>query len=166
MSTIFRRLMTGAAWAVFLLLVPGCVAVSGGSGGPRIAELNMFGLPAAIDMDGRRGADGIGIRVFASPPDSAKGVEIRSGRLDILMFDGPAKGVDIRADTPLKVWSFEPRALAGLSGTSALGIGYEFALRWGTQRPRSRVITVFAVYHPPSGAEILSAPVSVSVGPG
>ena len=139
---------------------------SGGSGGGRggIEEIHLFGYPNAMNLDSRPGPDGFGIRFYLTQNGKARGVEMRQGRIDVLMFDGAVPEAEIPASQPLKVWSFTPQQLAPVAGTSALGMGYLLTLNWGTTRPRMTGITVVVRYHPPSGPDLYSAPNAIVVG--
>ena len=69
-----------------LLLLASCATIPSSSD---ISQVHLFGLPVAVNMDQRPGPDGISVRVFASAPDKARGLPVRSGTLEILAFDGP-----------------------------------------------------------------------------
>jgi hypothetical protein len=157
--------------AVLALAAAGCSSTggagrSGGSGGGRggIEEIHLFGYPNAMNLDSRPGPDGFGIRFYLTQNGKARGVEMRQGRIDVLMFDGAVPEAEIPASQPLKVWSFTPQQLAPVAGTSALGMGYLLTLNWGTTRPRMTGITVVVRYHPPSGPDLYSAPNAIVVG--
>lgn len=157
------------------LLLSALLAAAAGCAGPRssgssgggaaIDEIHLFGVPAALNLDGKPGPDGIGVRVFVTSAGLAKGVEMRRGRLDVLLFDGTVTAGRFRDTPPLKTWSFDPAQLAPLARSSALGVGYELALNWSPAHPRFRVVTVLARYHPPTGGDLYSAASTISVGP-
>ena len=117
-----------------------------------------------MNLDSRPGPDGFGIRFYLTQDGKARGVEMRQGRIDVLMFDGAVPEAEIPSSQPLKVWSFTPQQLAPVAGTSALGMGYLLTLNWGTTRPRMTGITVVVRYHPPSGPDLYSAPNAIVVG--
>lgn len=150
----------------------GCSVMRVGDDGSRngvsrrggIEEIHLFGNPNAMNLDSRPGPDGFGIRFYLTQNGKARGVEMRQGRLDVLMFDGAVPEAEIPASQPLKVWSFTPQQLAPVAGTSALGMGYLLTLNWGTTRPRMTGITVVVRYHPPSGPDLYSAPNAIVVG--
>jgi hypothetical protein len=138
----------------------GC-ATSGG--GDPIAEVHLFGVPVALNLDGVPGPDGIGVRIYASAPGVARGVEIQRGALEVLMFEGAVGELESRTRQPHKLWSFAGPALKAFEAETALGVGYQLALRWDKNPPRTRFVTVVARYRGAGGAELWSAPNTVSV---
>ena len=123
-----------------------------------IAELHLFGNPLALNLDGLPGPDGIGVRIYASTAAKAQGIPIRDGQMDILMFDGGGGSGE-----PRKTWSFEPASLKNYATKGSLGVGYEFALPWGTNRPVESRVTVVARLRLPRGRTITSDTSSISV---
>jgi hypothetical protein len=159
-----RRLPAWVA-GVFLAILTGC-ATSGGGGvsGGGIDGLHLFAVPVAVDLDQLPGPDGVALRVYASSGDRAKGVPIRKGILEILMYDGAIAEVapGSQPQQPLRTWSFKADQLKpGSSGT--LGQGYRFALRWETNAPTTGRVTVIARYTPPKGRPLYSPPSGISV---
>ncbi|MFZ9854893.1 MAG: hypothetical protein ACO3I0_07225 [Limisphaerales bacterium] len=149
------------AWvAAGLLLVTGCAGLSTGG---RLTELHLFGVPVALNLGSKTGPDGIGLRLYASTADVAKGIPIREGVLEILMFDGSVGEAYARSEKPLKSWSFTSSQLGALAGTSSLGVGYQFPLRWGTEAPRQPVVTVIARHVAPNKTVTWSTATTISV---
>lgn len=140
-----------------LLWTGGC-ATSGGrvASGGTIESLHLFGLPIALELDGRPGPDGIGIRLFASAGTQARGVSIQQGTLEILLFEGTVPEGEIRSTPPRKVWALTPANLRPYESETSLGVGYQLALRWENLRPRQNSATVVARYRTPGGKEIYS----------
>jgi len=144
------------------LVAAGCATGNGGrSEAP--AELHLFGLPVALNLDGKPGPDGIGVRVYASAAGLAKGVPITRGTLEVLMFDGVVGETELRTRSPRHQWSLPAAALKPFASLTSLGTGYQLALRWEQDSPRTPVVTVMARYHSPEGAELQSAANTVSV---
>jgi hypothetical protein len=83
---------------VALAVVSGC-AHGGGRGAGAVSEVHLFGVPVALNLDGMPGPDGIGVRIYASGSTVARGVEIRQGVLEVLMFDGSVDGGRVRGAT-------------------------------------------------------------------
>lgn len=153
---------TGLLLFAALALVPGCShGVGRGSGA--VSEVHLFGVPVALNLDGRPGPDGIGVRIYASGSTVARGLEIRQGVLEVLMFDGAVDGGSVRGATPRKVWALDAKDLKPLAAETSLGVGYQLALRWEGSRPRSSVVTVAARYRGPDGREQWSAANTISV---
>jgi hypothetical protein len=131
----------------------GAKPASSGKGRDGIDELHLFGIPVALNLDGLQGADGIGVRVYASSAARAQGLPIRRGTLEILMFDGAlGTATDPGALKPRQVWSFPAADLKGYTATTSIGTGYQFALRWGTSRPTRDNVSILARYRPPDGS--------------
>ena len=105
------------------LLVTGCAGIASGG---RLTELHLFGVPVALNLGSKSGPDGIGLRLYASTTDVAKGIPIRDGVLEVLMFDGSVGEAYARSEKPLKIWSFTSSQLGAFAGTSSLGVGYQF----------------------------------------
>jgi hypothetical protein len=100
--------------------------------------------------------------VYASSREPAQGLAIRSGKLDILMFDSGDSKTG-QKETPRHVWSFRPHELKEYEGDTQLGVGYRFALQWGADAPRGRSVTVIARYVPSRGEPIYSSPSTISL---
>jgi hypothetical protein len=147
--------------ATLALALPGCV--SSDSSRSDITEVHLFGLPVAINLDNVPGADAFSIRIYASTAQQPKGVSIRQGTLDIVLFDGTFPPNQPITGKPLRIWSFSPQQLKALANENRLGTGYEFTLPWvGTPPTRNRV-TVFARYRPKSGNPVVSGPSAISL---
>ena len=142
------------------LLVTGCAGIASGG---RLTELHLFGVPVALNLGSKSGPDGIGLRLYASTTDVAKGIPIRDGVLEVLMFDGSVGEAYARSEKPLKIWSFTSSQLGAFAGTSSLGVGYQFPLRWGTEAPRQPVVTVIARHVAPNKAVTWSTATTISV---
>ena len=142
------------------VLTTGCVT---GGGGGTFSEIHLFGVPVALNLDSIPGPDGIGVRIYASAPGVARGVVIRSGVLQVLLFEGALDAGELKATAALKVWSLGAAALKPLAAETSLGVGYQLALRWEQAIPRTAVVTVVARYQRPGGEEFWSTPNTVSV---
>ena len=143
-----------------LLLETGCAGLATGG---RVTELHLFGVPVALNLGSKSGPDGIGLRLYASTADVAKGIPIRDGVLEILMFDGTVGEAYARTEKPLKTWSFTSGQLGAFAGTSSLGVGYQFPLRWGTDVPRQPVVTVMARHVAPNKSVTWSTATTISI---
>ncbi len=143
-------------------LLSGC-AGGGRLGGGDVSEVHLFGVPVALNLDGAPGPDGIGVRIYASGPSMARGIEVRQGVLEVLMFDGTVDPAAVRTARPAKVWTLDAAALRPYAAETSLGIGYQLALRWDSSQPSNAVVTVAARYRTPGGRELWSAANTVSV---
>jgi hypothetical protein len=151
--------MRGLICSLFFGAMLGCATMSGG-GGENAQALHLFGMPATVNLDGKAGPDGFGVRIYANRPGDAKGAAIKRGAVEVLMFDGVVTAEEIAAKEPLQTWKFTPRQLEDLSEKSALGEGYRLTLRW-TQAPQRGHITVIARYLPTKGEAIYSSPSTI-----
>jgi len=149
------------AVAIAAFLAPGCGTIGGTSHG--IDEVHLFGLPAALNLDNVPGPDAFSVRVFASNSSLAKGVAVRQGALEIVLYDGGYTAGQSMDALPLRTWSFSPQQLKALANENRLGIGYEFTLPWAGTPPKRNRVTVLARYRPPSGNTIVSGPASITL---
>jgi hypothetical protein len=150
------------ALSLSALIPAGCTTGAGGRN-EAPAELHLFGLPVALNLDEKPGPDGIGVRVYASGAGLAMGVPISRGTLEVLMFDGIVGESGLRTMPPRHTWTLPAAALKPFASLTSLGTGYQLALRWEQDSPRTRVVTVMARYHSPEGGELQSAANTVSV---
>jgi hypothetical protein len=166
-------LLAGKSWVLpilgmLLLLTGGCSSPSGHRGRSfenskgGTDEIHLFGVPIALDFDGKRGPDGFAVRVYMSSSGRAKGVPITSGSLEILMFDGLPVLPGGNLGTPKRVWTFTPADLKPYAEKTAIGIGYRFALQWESSVPSGNRITVFARWKRARGNTITSDPSTIS----
>jgi len=129
-----------------------------------ISELHLFGLPSAVDLDGRPGADGITVRIFASTATEPRGVPIRAGTLEVLLFDGPLRPGQPLPSKPLHVWSLTPQQLLPLASESKLGTGYQLTLPWTGTPPVRASVSVIARHTASATARpVFSGPASISM---
>jgi len=142
-----------------LSLLAGC-ATTGGGRADQVQEVHLFGMPAALNMDGRPGADGFAVRVYIIKPGSVKGAQIGSGSIEVLMFDGVVGVNDMTSVPPAQTWRFARRELAPLEEQTSLGFGYRFTLRWNA-KPNQGHITLVARHVPTKGDVVYSAPSTI-----
>lgn len=150
-----------------VLLLGGCSSPGGkplipAATSGELLELNVLTAPVGLDIDGRPGIDGFSVKVFANNASNPKPVPIRSGTLEILMFDGTLFG---RTNLPpaLRTWMFTSEQLRLYEFTARIGTGYEFLLAWGENVPTRRIISVGARYTAPDGHVLTSSLSSVTV---
>jgi hypothetical protein len=125
--------------------------------------LHLFGSPNSLDLDDKPGADGFVVTIYASSHAEARGTRIKSGTIEILMFDGMAHYQDGTPKEPSRTWTFTAKQLESYARNSAIGMGYQFALRWEQAVPRQDRITVIARLLPPQGPAISSSEGTISV---
>lgn len=149
------------ALAALTLALPGCATSD--SSRSDITEVHLFGLPVAINLDNVPGPDAFSVRVYASNTGQSKGVAIRQGTLDLVLFDGAFAPNQPISGAPLRVWSFTAQQLKAVASENRLGTGYEFTLPWAGTPPTRNRVTVFARYRPKSGNPVLSGPSAISL---
>jgi hypothetical protein len=132
-----------------------------GGGGP-IREVNVITSPVGLNLDGVPGVDGFSMKVYANNASNPKTVALRGGSLALEMYDGTFYG-RTNAPQPARTWRYGAEDLPSHQVGSSIGVGYEFVLMWGTNRPTQRIITVLARYSDGQGREIVSPPSSVTV---
>jgi hypothetical protein len=152
------------------LILTGCTSPSARSSVPtppapskdRIAQLNVITVPVALDLDGKPGADGIAVKLYANNARDPKAIRIREGTVEFVMFDGTFHG---RTNPPpiLHSVTFTAPELRLHEFNSRIGWGYDFSLRWGTNLPTQRIMSVGARYTAPNAGPIVSRPSSVTV---
>jgi hypothetical protein len=121
---------------------------TGQASGPAraVERLDMLLTPMALDLDGRPGMDGFGVRIYASNRKSAFGTPILQGNLEILLYDGTVRAEQLADVAPLKTWRYAAGELRPFSQKTSIGTSYRFALNWGEQKPKEERITVVARY--------------------
>jgi hypothetical protein len=156
------RLSLGTCLLLVLLPCGGCKSSPLRSSSGQIVELNLMTVPVALDLDGRPGPDGISVKLYASAKENPKPVRLREGALELLLFDGAFRR---QAAPPpvLRQFKFSADELRANEFTARIGTGYQFFLRWGTNVPTQRIMSVAARYTPPEGQVVLSRPNSITV---
>ena len=164
MSQILRRcrclLLTLPA--LVLALLPGCAAFSGGSSHP-IGEIHLFGLPTALTIPGSALPAGVGVRIYASETGGSRGLPVRKGRLEVLLYDQSAERLIPQTQKPLKVWGFQAADLASFRSVTMMGTCYQLELRWDQDRPKGKVFTVVARYRGSDNSEVYSTPATIAL---
>jgi hypothetical protein len=128
----------------------------------RVEEIHILGLMKG--SRGPKGLEGFRLRLYASDAGVARGVPIKNGRIEILMFDrADATVLNPRNEKPIKVWGFDAAELEQYRSSSVIGDGYQFELNWGETRPTGRAITVVAHYVASRKTEIYSAPAGLAL---
>jgi hypothetical protein len=128
-----------------------------------ITELHVFTVPVALELNGKPGPDGIGVRLYATEGGRARGVLLKSGRLEILMYDGKLDPGAVASREPARSWTFDAGQLRQFEGESSLGVGYQLALDWQPARPKSQAVSVVVKYHPPRGEPLVSSVNAISL---
>lgn len=145
-----------------LLGLAGCTTPSGSGGGlgggSAIQELHLLVLPVPLKSSQPGTPDGFAVRVFATSRSQAKGVPIRAGTLDLLLFAGALADADLRVAKPARVWAFPASGLPANATVSSLGTGYQFALGLQGVPVAQNRLSIVARLTPASGPPVYSAP--------
>ena len=152
-------MLRGVVAMLAAFCLAGC-ATSGGRG-DRVDEVHLFGMPVTLNLDGKPGTDGFAVRIFVTKDGGGKGAVIKTGAIEVLMFDGVAGLAEITSKQPQQLWKFAARELPKFREQTSLGNGYRFALRWDKPPTRNH-ITVVARYAPPQGEPVYSSPSAIT----
>ncbi|MFM7804646.1 MAG: hypothetical protein ACKPGK_09170 [Verrucomicrobiota bacterium] len=122
-------------------------------------------MPVALNLDGAPGPDGVAVKLFAGVANAPKPAPIRSGEIEILLFDGLLGGDASVMPNPARTWTFTARELKGFETQAMVGTGYQLTLRWGDFRPKSDRVTVVARHPIGQGRYLYSTPGVISCVP-
>jgi hypothetical protein len=149
--------------SIACLLLLACVGCRSISSSQSIDQLHLLVTSVALNLDGKPGADGVGVRLYASHRGNAAALPITSGTLDILMFEGNLPFEELPQHKPRHTWSYPAAKLKRQLQETSVGTSYRFAALWGEDQPQSERITLVARYTAPGGQPVYSAPSSVPV---
>lgn len=149
-------------WLVCLLVLffSGCGSLSSRSKAS-IDQLHLLVTSVALNLDGKAGADGVGVRVYASRRGETTAVPITTGQLEILMFEGTVPASDLPNHKAAYTWTYPADKLKPQMQETSIGMSYRFAAIWGENKPSGDRVTFVARYTSPAGQVIYSAPSSV-----
>jgi len=128
--------MSGLAcvlWGLLLGTFIGCAT----STDANVRELHLFGVPVAINLDQNPGPDGFAVRVYASNGRAASGIPIRTGRLELALYDGAKPNGVPESQPPLRVWTYDVAALKAHAGKSSIGWAIDSSPPGATPNPRA-----------------------------
>ncbi len=128
-----------------------------------IHELNVVGLPVAVNLDDQPGADGVVVRLFAANRSLPRALPIRSGSLEVSAYEGTPSSAAL--PVPFQVWTYSPQELARREVSTTLGLGYNLLLSWVPRVLSSDRVTIIVRYQGPDGATVTSAPNSITASP-
>ena len=170
---------TGAlAWSLMLAasLASGCLTggsgATAGSSTPKrsqrasgILELHLLTMPVALNLDGAPGPDGVAVKLFANVGNATKPAPIRSGEIEIVLFDGLLNSNSNPLPKPSHIWTFTAKELKGFETQAMVGTGYQLTLRWGSFKPKSDRVTVIARHPIGDGRYLYSTPGVIACAP-
>jgi len=131
-----------------------------------VAEVDAVELwaapPAAINWDEVPGPDGVQVRLYLYRVEDPEPVLVE-GSVEFRLYAGRVRPDAAPAPEPIKVWRMTPEDLAVRRIRSLVGWGYAARLGWGGEMPKTPAVTVQAIYHPPEGLPVASAPLSIAL---
>jgi hypothetical protein len=171
-SAVSRSSITNLQFAIFnlqflisllaLACLTGCTSITTSSNSS-IDQLHLLVTSVALDLDGKPGPDGVGVRVYASHTGSSEAMPVKTGTLEILMFDGAHVREQLASLQPRHVWTYPADQLKSYLQKTSIGTSYRFAALWGQDNPTSDRVTLIARYTGPDSTQIYSAPSSIPV---
>ncbi|MEX2673280.1 MAG: hypothetical protein WD294_14345 [Phycisphaeraceae bacterium] len=180
-SSMGRLVMSGLVWVAMVVAAVGCEATPGAdSRSPRaqpgaaaagervVYDLKLLTSPTALNLDDEPGPDGFAASIYAVGQDGYRSLPIKTGVLEVMLFDGVIRRRDVATAEPRQTWVFDPAQLASTASRSALGVGYGFTLRWDKGEPFEHgEVTILARYVPDvaEASPVYSAPVSLAIRP-
>jgi len=119
--------------------------------------------PAPVNWDDVPGPDGLRGCVYLFQADRALPVTV-TGSLEFRLYAGRLTIAAAAKAEPIRVWRFGPDVLPRCLSRGLAGWGYRMVLDWGRDAPNATSLTLVAVYVPPQGPPVASAPISVAMG--
>ena len=130
-----------------------------------ILELHLLTMPIALNLDGAPGPDGVAIKLFANIGNAAKPAPIRSGEIEILLFDGLLSDKNLPSLQPAQTWTFTAKELKEFETQAMVGTGYQLTLRWGSFKPKSDRVSIIARHPIGDGRYLYSTPGVIACSP-
>jgi len=155
----------GRSLLVAFLIATGCGTTGKGPAGDgaEVDSLVLRAPPAPLNLDGQPGSDGLVVIIHAFRRGTARPVELSSGTLEVLLYDGiPAEPIP-ETVRPRLTRSLSAAQLPARRANSRYGVGYRALLDWRHDRPTTGHITIVARHVAPSGRVAASAPVSIAL---
>jgi hypothetical protein len=149
-------------YLLLLVFLNACSSMPSHTTSP-IDQLHLLVTSVALDLDGKPGPDGIGVRVYASRPGSSGAVPVKTGTLELLMYDGAHVREQLASLQPRHLWTYPADKLKPYLQKTSIGTSYRFAALWGDDKPTSDRVTLIARYTGPDNRQIYSAPSSIPV---
>jgi hypothetical protein len=103
------------------------------------------------------------VKVYAGNRSHPRPVSIRSGTLELLMYDGILKARSLNTAKPHRTWKYTSEELKEHILKTSIGICYQLAPQWGEAKPLGDKISVLAHYTSPEGLSLYSAASVIAV---
>ena len=109
-------------------------------------------------FDGDQVPDGFWASVFLYRNSESKPVAVTNvkGRLDLILYNGSGRNMDLNLVPPLHVWTFDHVDLQSAEGKMLGQKCFILRLLWGKKRPSHRMITLRAKYTDPNQRMVFS----------
>jgi len=130
-----------------------------------ILELHLLTMPVALNLDGAPGPDGVAVKLFANVGNAAKPAPIRSGEIEVLLFDGLLSDKNVPSLQPAHSWTFTAKELKEFETQAMVGTGYQLTLRWGSFKPKNDRLTIIARHPIGDGRFLYSTPGVIACSP-
>ncbi len=157
-----------AAGIILGILLAGCASTPESKPDAKkpfpIDTLVLISAPAAVNVDGTPGPDGIAVKLFGTSESKSRTLPLENGTLEVLMFDGVINEQTPATAKPLHVWTHKAADLKSLATKTGIGVSYPITLLWGKDRPTQDMITIAARFITADGRAIYSAPSTIPVG--
>ena len=145
--------------------VVGCQLLPGDDDSTRrVDTIRLVTTPTARNFDGKPGADGFLIKVYALSRAAPKAIRISDGALELSLYEGVDPELVTADVPPLKTWRYEARELEAFPARSYVGISYTLILRWDDGTPVRGDVTLVARYFASTERVLTAAPVSHTLG--
>ena len=132
--------------------------------GRHVDAIRLVTTPSARNFDGKPGADGFLIKVYALSRAAPKAIRISDGALELSLYEGVDPELVTADVPPLKTWRYEARELEAFAARSYVGISYTLILRWDDGTPVRGDVTLVARYFASTERVLTAAPVSHTLG--
>ena len=155
---------------VALCAACGCGPPGGGRGvgssPPRPVEtvdvVDLRAAPVALNWDDQPGPDGVEAYVYLYQQAHPLPVTV-DGTLEFLLFEGKVSQGSVRTMNPFCVWPFAGQQLNRHLVRGVAGWMYVVRLPWGTNVPKTEMVTLAVRYHLPKGEPRYSSPVPIAM---
>ena len=97
--------------------------------------------------------------------NAAKPTPIRSGEIEILLFDGLLSDKNLPTLQPAHTWNFTAKELEEFETQAMVGTGYQLTLRGGSFKPKSDRVSIIARHPMGAGRYLYSTPGVIACSP-
>jgi hypothetical protein len=145
-------------------VVPAAFHSQPASPSPAVEALQLQSLPTVVNLDDRPGADGVQMRLYMFHPREPMAVALERGTVEFLLYEGRVRRAQLETSEPHHAWSFSAEQLRRFAAPSLIGVGYQLALGWGDNAPRTGIVTLSARLLRPGQRPLYAEPLSLAMG--